>query len=396
MTERTPGIVPTFRGTRRELGTLAEVEPLMALCATGKVYEIEAWIVEGRPIQFPKTQELKSRRWTSTPMGIAIKYHGHSLAALLLANGYDPNGDFQDNLALAVEARDAGLVKLLLNHGTDPNRMNFCDVLLACEREAMDAFVAHGVDPCQGDALARALHTKRRPILGFVKQYREQFPAMQSQIDHALHLHAADGDPAGVALMLWLGANPHAETPAVLGKDRRRHYYATNAFETALWSQKPEIAEIMLKQELAQEHRDKALRAMVSRGRLELVRKLLKEGANPNVIFQEEGTPVLAVAIHPLVWVYASGAAEEQAKQFEVLECVLKAEAKWEPGERQLKSFRRELTEARSEVMIRVLRMVDHYQGMSHAILTELTRTPAMRKVLKGFSKPQKHLRMDW
>ena len=37
--------------------------------------------------------------------------------------------------------------------------------------------------------------------------------------------------------------------------------------------------------------------------------------------------------------------------------------AKWEPGERQVKSFRRELTEARSEVDIRVLRMVDQYQG---------------------------------
>lgn len=218
--------------------------------------------------------------------------------------------------------------------------------------------------------MTRALQTGRKPILGFVKQYREQFPAMQSQIDHALHLHATDGDPAGVALMRWLGANPHAETPSVLGKDQRRHYYATNAFETALWSQKPKIPEIMLKRELAQEHRDKALRTMVSRGRLELVRKLLKDGANPNVIQHEEGTPALAAATHPLIWVYASPTAQEQARQFEMLECVLKAGAKWEPGERALKSFRRELTEARSEMVIRVLRMVDQYQGITHATLT--------------------------
>ncbi len=192
---------------------------------------------------------------------------------------------------------------------------------------------------------------------------------------------------------MWLGANPHVETPSVLGEDRRRHLYATNAFETALWSEKPEIPELMLKRELGQEHRD---RAMVSRARLEWVRKLLKDGANPNAIFSEDGTPALAAAIHPLIWLYASPTAAELEKQFEMLECVLRAGAKWEPGERQMKSFRRELTEARSEVVIRVLRMVDQYQGMSHATLTELTRTPAMRKVLKGFSKPKKELRIGW
>ncbi len=194
-----------FPVPHRPLGDFAAVEPLLALCATGKLYEVEAWIADGRPLQFSPSEQRKLRR-KRPALQTAIDRRFHSLAALLLANGYDPCGDYYEYLTDAICAKDREMVELLLRFGADPTAVDFCDVLQSCERSLMDRFVGLGVDPCRDNAVARALSIKGRPILGFIKQYRDRFPGLQHQIDIALHVFVVEEDLHGIALMLWLGA----------------------------------------------------------------------------------------------------------------------------------------------------------------------------------------------
>lgn len=216
----------------RPTGDFSAVEPLLALCAQGKLYEVEAWIAEGQPLQFPPPADRKLQR-RSTALQIAIHRGFHSLAALLLANGYDPNGDYYECLSPAVRSKDLELVDLLLRFGADPHVVDFCTVLETYDRSLMDRFIEAGVDPCRDNAVARATSSSRRPILGFIKQYRDRFPGLQRQIDIVLHAFTARENARGVALMLWLGADPHVDSPSS-AYDEESNGLANSAFEEAL------------------------------------------------------------------------------------------------------------------------------------------------------------------
>src|SRR5687768_16014102 len=116
----------------RPCGDLIAVEPLLALCASGKLYEVEKWIAEGHPLQFPVPEDRKLQR-RSTALQIAVERRFHSLASLLLANGYDPNGDYYECLSPAVRAKDREMIELLLRFGADAKTLDFCTVLETCD-----------------------------------------------------------------------------------------------------------------------------------------------------------------------------------------------------------------------------------------------------------------------
>lgn len=149
-------------------GEYSAAEPLRTLCAKGKLYEVERWITEGRPLQYPPPADRKLQR-KDTPLQTAVSKGFHSLAAVLQTNGDDPNGDYYECLSHPVRARDHDMVDLLLRFGADPFAFDFCDALETCDRSLMDRLVEAGNDPCRKNAAARALQTKRRPILGFIK-----------------------------------------------------------------------------------------------------------------------------------------------------------------------------------------------------------------------------------
>jgi hypothetical protein len=115
----------------------------------------------------------------------------------------------------------------------------------------------------------------------------------------------------------------------------------------------------------------------------------LDEGADPNAM-SDEGDPVLHGFISSLLWRFREPSVEEEEAGIEALELMLKAGAKWSLDERQLKSFRRDLVDGESKIVIRLLDLLQKYEVFTSAQLHELTRTPAMRKVLSGVSKPRR------
>jgi hypothetical protein len=311
------------------------------------------------------------------------------LAALLLANGYDPNGDHFECLSPAVRAKDRDMVDLLLRFGANPQYVDFCTVLETCDRVLMDRFVEAGIDPCRENAVARALSFKGRPILGFIKQHSDRFPCLQRQIDIALHVFTEAEDLRGIALMLWLGANPHAETPSSANEGENETSTGGTAFEDALSARKPEILIQFLKRPIPADKTQALLARVAFHGRPELVRRLIQAGADPNSV-SEEGYPVLYGFINMLLWRYSPRSPEERERGLEAIELILKAGAKWSLDDRQLKGLRRDLADGESKVVIRLLDLLHKYDAITPAHLHELTRTPAVRRVLNGVSKSRR------
>lgn len=66
-----------FPVPHRSLGTFLEVQPLLELCRRGKLYEVEAWIDTGRPLQFSASADRKLQR-RATVLGIAIDQGFHT------------------------------------------------------------------------------------------------------------------------------------------------------------------------------------------------------------------------------------------------------------------------------------------------------------------------------
>lgn len=373
---------------RRPQGSRAEVEPLLFLCSRGKLYEVEKWIDEGKPTQHPPPTDRKLQR-QKTALQHAVEKGFHSLAALLLANGYDPNGDYYECLSPAVRAKDHDMVDLLLQFGADPNAVDFCEVLETCDRPLMDRFIAAGADPCRENAVARALHFKGRPILGFIKQYKDRFPCLQRQIDIALHVFTDAENLRGIALMLWVGADPHAPTPSSAYEEDEAHCSDTTAFDAALYCRKPEALAMIAKRPIPDGRVAELFHSVAYRHHPDLVRRLLKQGADPNSV-SEEGSHVLHAFVHPLLSRFGCEH-QEVERAFEALELVLQAGSKWTLDDRRLKWLRRDLADGDSKTVIRLLDLLHKYGALSPDELHELTRTPAVRRVLNGVSKPRRN-----
>lgn len=366
--------------------TLDEILPLIALCASGKLYEVEEWIAEGKPIQCVPSEDPRWRK-LSTPLQIAADRGFHSLAALLLVNGYDPNGDDDSPLSSPVRSRNHSMVNLLLEYGTDPCGFDFCDALETYDREMMDRLIQAGANPCQENAVARALRHKARPLLGFVKSHREQFPCLQRQVDIALNCAVNREDERGVALMLWLGGNPHARVPCSPYPEDEEYEMACleSPFERSVWRTREAIMEMLLKKPIPADQADSLLSYVSHRGLPKVVSRLLKEGANPNRI-EEEDWHILDGFISNLTsrWIISENDTDERG--LEALSIILEAGSRWPDQRPDVPRLRRNLLHCKPDILRAIIELFKKHQVLTEEQLHELTRTPTMKKHLQSAS----------
>ena len=364
----------------------AEIEPLCVLCEEGRLYEVEKWISEGKPIQCvrPTEKEFQKRK---TPLQWAVDRGFHSLAELLLINGYDPNGDFCECLSPAVRSKNHSMVELLLRYGADPLGVDFEEVLETYDRSLMDCFVAAGVDPCHENAVARALRHKGRPLLGFVKTYKERFPGLVRQASIALRVFAEEGDPKGVALMLWLGADPYQKVPKSdwpCDSDDEEC-----ALDTCRGEKKDVIIQQLLKVPIPLDRVQDLFRSTAFDGHPGITRKLLALGADPND--QPEGRHVLHDFVFAATWRYAESLYPGREKQaLEAIRLVAEAGAKWDLDNKGLAELRRRLLDGKSSIVIALLEILGTHRVFSEEQLYELTRTDGMKRMLNGYTRPHR------
>jgi hypothetical protein len=352
----------------------SDLDELVALCRTGKLYEVEDWIRAGKPLQWQQTKDRRIRA-KHTPLQIALEHRFHSLAALLLANGYDPNADGRWYLHNAVRRKALDLVDLLLRFGTDPRSVALSYVLESCDPVIIERFLAAGLDPCADNAMADALRTRKPPLLGFVKRNRERFPGLQHQVDLALHALVTAADERGVTMMLFVGANPHAP----LGEELSRLPPHTALSESLLGDRRAHLRPKLMARPIPPEQVPDLFRIAALSRDPKVVERLLFLGADPND--RQEGEHIL----RSFVWALTSWSElrlDEVRSGLAALAVVLTAGARVEFNDEELSALRSTLRKASSRAARGVLELFKQHGLLDDDALREVTRTDAMKRLV--------------
>jgi hypothetical protein len=191
-----------------------EIKPLLQLCREGRLYDVDRWITEGKPLQLAPNAISRGYRPPSA-LEIAIETGQHSLAFLILKNGYRLDADRHNPLDLALKKRRWDLFDLLLEWGADLKSTGVYSVLETYNTDLYMRFWASGYDLTQGHEMGATLgySTSNRPLFGFAKRHRTEDPRIQTELNIALGYQVREGNEKGISLCLWAGADPHAAAP---------------------------------------------------------------------------------------------------------------------------------------------------------------------------------------
>jgi hypothetical protein len=206
-----------LHGSYRPLAQgIEELRALHQMCREGRVYEVERWATEGKPLQLAPEAVAKGTR-PKTALRMALESGQHSLAVLLLRSGYRLDLERYEPLDLALRTRRWDLFDLLLDWGADLKSADVYTVLETYNVDLYERFRAAGYDLTVDHAVASVLghSTSNRPLLGFVKRYRSDDPKLQQELNIALGYHVRKGNEKGVSLCLWAGADAHAPAPSL-------------------------------------------------------------------------------------------------------------------------------------------------------------------------------------
>lgn len=185
-----------------------EIRQLVELCRAGKLFAVQEWIREGKPVNPPPPKRKGVR--SQTPLEVAIDRGFHSLVEVLLQGGADIEAQrWNGPMEQILQMRRLDLVQLLVDHGYDPVHVSMEAVFETWSPELMEYFIDRGADVQTGSPLANALKNRIRTVLRIVKKYRDRFPQIQRQVNEALRHHCREGDLKWVSLMLWAGADPY-------------------------------------------------------------------------------------------------------------------------------------------------------------------------------------------
>lgn len=213
---------------------LEELKPLHQLCREGRLYEVEHWISERKPLQVAPEALSKGTR-PKTALQIAIETGQHSLVQLLLSRGYQLELERYRPLDMALQIRRWDLFDLLLEWGADLKSVDVYTVLDTYNAELYERFRSVGYDLTRGHEMASILGhgTSNRPLLGFVKRHRTEDLKIQNELNLALGYQAREGNEKGVALCLWAGADAHAPAYDDIDTDEGEERSGWSAVERA-------------------------------------------------------------------------------------------------------------------------------------------------------------------
>lgn len=231
---------PPYRGPERPLACSEdEVDEFVVLCRQGRLYDVEAWIARGQPLQLDPARRARRGR-TTTPLREALAAGTYDLARLLLCNGYRTGLEPYAPLDHALDARRWDLLDLLLDWGADPAGADLDRVFETYNRAVFERFRDAGVDLAAGDALAATLATatRNRPIYGYAKNHRESDPRIQRALDVGLSAAIREKSDKAVSLCLWAGADPRRRAGEI-GEDPEEDADGMTALERAISQNRP-------------------------------------------------------------------------------------------------------------------------------------------------------------
>ena len=206
---------PPARVCRKPAAHGEELRNLIQLCLAGRVYDVERWIQDSRPIQALSYKRPKKAAVVS-PLRTAIRKKHRDLVLLLMCNGYrlDLEANERDSVldeALTLRAFD--ILDLLLEWWADPSTVRAYNIIDTYKTDLIDRFWKAGVDYSMDPEFGLYLaHTVNKPLYGWLWRNRSD-QRLQDTLDVALLEAITEDKELPVRLPLWAGADPHRKVP---------------------------------------------------------------------------------------------------------------------------------------------------------------------------------------
>jgi len=378
--------------------TYEEIKPLVDLCKAGKLFEVQKWIVSGKPVNpSPSVSGYKRK----SPLEVAMDLGFHSLVQVLLDGGADINEPRYLPLDHALYKRRLDLVKLLVEHGADIHSVSMASVFETWQPDIMKWFIEQGADVETDNPLAFALSNRIRTALGIFKSYKDRFSSFQEQANIALRHHCKEGNLKWVSLTLWAGGDPYAKGPDSWHEEPDpendqnalelaagyEHFDIFSLKKIRLDPTNPELKGILLE----------ACHAKDSN----FLEKLLKKGFKPGE-YENSGTPLIQTLLTSLSWYFdfnpwdiwrTDRAAkrnidnEKSREKIKMLYMLTKNGAKWLPNDRsEIGEARRSLLKMKPDYTVEFIWIMSKYNACKREDIEELIRTPSIRSLISQYS----------
>jgi hypothetical protein len=338
-----------------------EFRKLLDLVEYGKLFDLQEWIATGKPLQFDEV--MGSRRYL---LEQAIRTGFHSIVEVLLR---DTGGWSDEDLAHALEfARDRSrydISELLEKFGARGKDLDFFTACEQLDLATAERLLRSGFDPSKENDFARALsEVKAKPLIGFYKNHRAEFPVLNDQAAIALRIAVGNNRVRSAALLVWAGADPFRLAPDNLEEffpfDPEQHNWSTAA-EDAVWRADPQ----MLKALHLNPTPDQAvalLKATSYKHNVALFKTFLASIPREQINHSERNS---CEALENLVGSWPTEnvltrAPNEQGngEKLQCVELLLDAGGRWNPPSEKLKRDRRNLLRHDGKYIVQLIRLL--------------------------------------
>jgi hypothetical protein len=383
--------------------TVDELEPLLAMCRAGKLFEVQEWIRQKRPVALPEDAGAKGA--SRNPVRIAIDCGFHSLVQVLLEAGAPQRERNYRALDHAVELRRPDLAELLFTHGAKVEDVSMQFVLESWTPEMIDLFLSRGASLERGRPVAWALIAKIRTTLRLLKRDSEAGRSLGDQAAIALRYHANEGNAKWVSLLLWAGADPCARGIYHLedledeqadeegpGEDEK----LPNAVELAVMAGKLEILRLPRMVAAVRPPRQAAgalLEHIGYRSEPELLSFLFAQGHLPSAL-PDRGTQTLSQLVHYMTFDRSAYLrpyeprpalidSYEAKARMKAVHMLLAEGAMWLPKDgREIGAVRRSLLKMAPGYLLEFAWLLRAYRAARRRDVLDLVRTPSVNRLL--------------
>ena len=337
-----------------------EFRKLLDLVNQGKLFGLQEWIAAGKPLQFDEV--MGSRRYL---LEEAIRTGFHSVVEVLLgASGWSAE-DLAHSLEFARDRSRYDISELLEKFGARGKELDF---LTACEKldlATAERLLRAGFDPNKENDFARVLsEVKAKPLIGFYKNHRAEFPVLDDQAAIALRIAVGNNQVRGAALLVWAGADPFRLAPDSLDEffpfDPEKHSWGTAA-EDAVWRADPQMLKV-LHLNPTPEQAVALLKATTYKHNVTLFRTFLANVPSEQINHTGRNS---CEALETLVgsWpdeniITRVPNEEGNAEKLKCIELLLDAGACWNPPVEELKRDRRYLLRHDAKYIVQLIRLL--------------------------------------
>jgi hypothetical protein len=396
VTTSSPAVREVRRAASRE-----EIAPLVALCRAGRLFDVQAWIAAGHPVN-PPPRLAKGAR-VKSPLDVALDMGFHSMVEVLLRAGavQDPLVGYDTPVSRALQMRRLDIIELLVDHGCDPQLVDMAEVLRSWDPKIFEFFIGRGADVVTGHPFAHAFCERVRTALRPFKNLCAARPELVEQANIALRHHCKEGDIKWVSLLLWAGADPLKPGAEEPGRDCDGEEdgglsalgYAALYNHYEVFNLKP------VRTRLADVSNVDFVRYLYKGEGVNVLRRLLERGWPPND--QEDGgCSLIPKLLDSLTWSgrysfgYDSWMPKAGRRKFDSTESrdtmkaihvLAKHGARWVPKDKDaIAQARRSLLQMTPDYAVEFVWIMSKYHACELAPVKELLSTPTMKAAVSS------------